>query len=222
MTTRNPKIDAFLRQATRWQDEMAELRGILLDCDLTEEMKWGKPCYTAHGGNIVIMQPFKAHLSLMFFKGALLDDDEGLLRSQGENTQAALRVEFTSREQVAGRSATLRSYIEEAIAIEAAGLEVPRNRSVEYEVPPELAERLRTDETYRAAFEALTPGRKRSYLQHISGAKQASTRERRIEMCRGKVLEGKGLNERRQNQEGDVQRESHTIHPESGHCGVEL
>jgi uncharacterized protein YdeI (YjbR/CyaY-like superfamily) len=108
MTVKNPKIDSFLHQATRWREEMQALRDILLDCGLTEELKWGKPCYTAHGGNIVIMQPFKAHLSLMFFKGALLDDHEGLLRSQGEDTQAALRMEFSSAEQVSRRASRSR------------------------------------------------------------------------------------------------------------------
>lgn len=196
MTARNPEIDAFIDGAARWQKEMMELRQVLLDCDLTEEVKWGKPCYTAHGGNIVIMQPFKPHLSLMFFKGALLDDPEGILRSQGENTRAALRIEFTSPEQVTGRSSTLKSYIEEAIAVEEAGLEVPKKKVADYEVPAEFEERLREDETYRAAFEALTPGRKKSYLIHFSGAKRATTRERRIEKCRDKVLEGKGFHER--------------------------
>jgi uncharacterized protein YdeI (YjbR/CyaY-like superfamily) len=196
MTVKNPKIDSFLHQATRWREEMQALRDILLDCGLTEELKWGKPCYTAHGGNIVIMQPFKAHLSLMFFKGALLDDHEGLLRSQGEDTQAALRMEFSSAEQVSRRSSTVTSYIEEAIAVEEAGLEVPKKEVEDYEVPSELAKRLREDGTYREAFEALTPGRQKSYLLHFSGAKRASTRERRIEKCRAKVLEGKGFNER--------------------------
>lgn len=196
MTIKNPKVDAFLQRATRWTEEMQVLRDLLLDCDLTEELKWGKPCYTAHGGNIVIMQPFKAHLSLMFFKGSLLDDEEGLLRSQGENTQAALRMEFTSVEQVSRRSSTLKAYIEEAIGVEEAGLEVPEKKVEDYEVPAEFATRLREDETYREAFEALTPGRKKGYLLHFSGAKRASTRERRIEKCRTKVLEGKGLRER--------------------------
>lgn len=196
MTGRITEVDAFIDRAGRWQDQMKALREILLDCGLTEELKWRKPCYTAHGGNIVIMQPFKAHLSLMFFKGSLLDDDEGLLRSQGENTQAARRMEFTSVEQVSRRNSTLKSYIEEAVAVEEAGLEVPEKKVEDYEVPPEFATRLREDETYREAFEALTPGRKKSYLIHFSGAKRASTRERRVEKCRTKVLEGKGLNER--------------------------
>lgn len=196
MTVENPEIDAFIDRANRWQKEMEELRDILLQCDLAEELKWGKPCYTAHGGNIVIMQPFKAHLSLMFFKGALLDDPEGMLRSQGENTRAALRFEFTSPEQVTERSSTIKSYIREAIAVEKAGLEVPKKEVADYEVPVEFEERLQEDRTYREAFEALTPGRKKGYLIYFSGAKRADTRERRIEKCRAKILRGKGLNER--------------------------
>lgn len=196
MTAGNSEIDAFIDRATRWQEEMKDLREILLDCDLTEELKWGKPCYTVHGGNIVIMQPFKAHLSLMFFKGALLDDPEGILRSQGENTRAALRIEFTTSEQVTERSSIIKSYVQEAIAVEEAGLEVPEKKVAEYEVPAEFEKRLQEDETYREAFEALTPGRKKSYLIHFSGAKRAETRERRIEKCRSRVLEGKGFHER--------------------------
>ena len=196
MTAGNSEVDAFIDRAGRWQDEMKALREILLQCGLTEELKWRKPCYTAHGGNIVIMQPFKDQLALMFFKGALLDDPEGLLRSQGENTQAALRMEFTAPEQVSERSAVLTSYIQEAMAVEEAGLEVPRKKVAEYDVPAELEKRLAEDATYREAFEALTPGRKKSYLIHISSAKRAETRERRIEKCRARVLQGKGFNER--------------------------
>lgn len=196
VTIRNPEIDAFIDQADRWQEEMSQLREILVDCDLTEELKWGKPCYTAHGGNIVIMQPFKAHLSLMFFKGALLDDPEGILRSQGENTQAARRIELTSPAQVAERRSAIAAYAEEAIAVEEAGLEVPKKKVADYDVPAELEKRFEEDAAYREAFEALTPGRKKSYLLHFSGAKRSETRERRIEKCRARVIEGKGFNER--------------------------
>lgn len=196
MSAASAEVDDFIDRASRWQEEMTALRDILLDCDLTEELKWGKPCYTAGGGNIVIMQPFKAHLSLMFFKGALLKDPAGILRAQGENTQSALRIEFTDPKQVAETESTLRSYIAEAIQIEEAGLKVPKKKVAEYAVPEELAKRLREDEEYREAFEALTPGRKKSYLLHFSGAKRAETRERRIEKCRAKILAGKGFNER--------------------------
>lgn len=196
MTAKDPKIDAFIDDATRWRDEMKALRSILLDCDLGEELKWGKPCYTSEGGNIVILQPFKAHLSLMFFKGALLDDPEGVLRSQGEATRSALRIEFTSPEQVTELEGTLRSYVEEAVAVEKAGLEVPTKKVSEYEIPEEFEQRLLEDEEYRKAFDALTPGRKKGYLLHFSGAKKSETRERRIERCRPTVLQGKGFNER--------------------------
>ena len=196
MPAPNPEIDAFLDDASRWQEEMRALRAVLLDRALTEELKWGKPCYTAHGGNIVIMQPFKAHLSLMFFKGALLDDREGLLRAQGENTRSALRMEFTSVEDVSRRSAAIGAYVDEAIAAEEAGLKVPEQKADDNDVPAELIERFDDDPAYREAFDRLTPGRKRSYLLHFSGAKQAKTRSRRIERCREKVLEGKGFNER--------------------------
>lgn len=196
MTTPNPDVDRFIDRAARWQEEMKLLRETLLDCELTEEIKWGTPCYSAAGGNIVIMQPFKAHLSLMFFKGALLDDPEGILRSQGENTQSALRIELTSTEQVAELASTVKAYVEEAVAVEEAGLEVPKKKVSDYEVPEEFERRLREDEAYREAFEALTPGRKKGYLLHFAGAKRSETRERRIEKCRAKVLEGKGLNER--------------------------
>lgn len=196
MTPSNPKVDTFIERASRWREEMTALRAILLGCGLREELKWGKPCYTAAGANIVIMQPFEPHLALMFFKGALLDDPAGILRSQGPNTQSALRVEFTDPAEVAEHASTLKAYVDQAIAVEEAGLEVPARKAEDEERPPELEERLRADEVYREAFDALTPGRRRSYLLHFSGAKQSKTRVRRIEKCRDKVLEGKGFNER--------------------------
>ncbi len=196
MSSRNAKVDHFIERATRWKAEMQALREVLLDCDLSEELKWGKPCYTAAGGNIVIIQPFKAHLALMFFKGALLADPEGILRSQGENTRSALRIEFTAPEQVRERSAIVRSYVRDAIEVEEAGLEVPKSKVADYEMPAELEERLLEDEIYREAFQALTPGRKKSYLLHFSAAKRADTRARRIEKCRASVLQGKGFHER--------------------------
>lgn len=189
------RIDRFIDEAPRWREEMRALRDVLRDCELHEDFKWGKPCFTAAGGNIVILQPFKPHLALMFFKGALLDDPEGILRSQGENTRSAMRIEFTDPEQVAALESSVRAYVAEAIAIEEAGLAVPKKAFAERAVPEELEERLRADGEYRAAFDALTPGRKRSYVLHISGAKRAETRARRVEKCRVKVLQGKGFNE---------------------------
>jgi uncharacterized protein YdeI (YjbR/CyaY-like superfamily) len=196
MTHRNPKIDAHIENAPRWRNEMKALREVLLDCGLTEQLKWGEPCFTAAGRNIAIMQPFKPHLALMFFKGALLDDPAGALRSQGPNTQSAMRLEFTSAEQVAELESTVRSLVEEAVAVEEAGLEVPKKPVSDYEVPDEFEKRLAEDEEYREGFEALTPGRRKSYLLHFGAARQSKTRERRIERCRPKIMEGKGLNER--------------------------
>jgi uncharacterized protein YdeI (YjbR/CyaY-like superfamily) len=196
VSAKNPEITTFMDRATRWQDEMRALREILLECDVGEELKWGKPCYTAHGGNIVVMQPFKDRLALMFFKGALLDDPEGVLREQGEATRSALRMEFESPEDVTAREAVIRAYVAAAIEVEASGRTVPKKKVAEFDVPAEFERRLREDDAYRAAFEALTPGRKKSYLLHFAGAKRAETRERRIEKCRPKVLEGKGFNER--------------------------
>ena len=173
------------------------LRGILLATELEETLKWGKPCYTAKGGNIVILQPFQDHLALMFFKGALLDDPAGILKPQGENSRSAMRVELTSEAQVRDLAPTLKEYIERAIEVEAAGLSVPaRDPDDIGELPEELSARLESDAEYREAFEALTPGRKRSYVLHVSGAKKAETRERRVDRARETVLAGKGFNER--------------------------
>lgn len=196
MTVENPRIDRFLENATRWREEMTALRRVLLRCELSEELKWRKPCYRAEGSNIVIMQPFKDHLALMFFKGVLLDDPAEILRPQGENSQSAMRIEFTSVGQVEALAATVQSYIEEAIAVEEKGLAVPKKDPEQEKVPVELEERLRGDAEYREAFEGLTPGRKRSYILHITAAKGAETRKRRVENCRAKILRGKGFHER--------------------------
>lgn len=189
------RVDRFIDAAPRWRDEMRALADVLRACDLGEEIKWGKPCFTAGGGNIVILQPFKDHLSLLFFKGALLPDPAGLLRSQGDNTRSAKRMEFTDAAQVAALASSVKEYVARAIAVETAGLTVPKAQVTRDDVPEELAARLRDDAEYRRAFEALTPGRQRSYLLHISGAKRPETRERRVERCRAKVLQGKGFNE---------------------------
>lgn len=190
------RVDGFIERAEKWQAEMRALRGVLLDCDLDESLKWGKPCFSAGGRNIVIMQPFKAHLALMFFKGALLQDPEGILRSQGENSRSAKRIEFTGVAQVLDTADTVRSYVADAIAIEEAGLSVPKKEPTDDDVPEELEARFRDDPEYRDAFYALTPGRQRSHLLHISGAKRAETRVRRVERCRASVVDGKGFNER--------------------------
>lgn len=173
---------------------MKKLRSLLLECGLEEDLKWGKPCFTFEGSNIAIIQPFKAHLSLMFFKGALFENKLGLLRSQGENTQSALRLEFTSEAQVT--KTVLKTYVKEAIAVEKAGLKVDFKAKRELELPVELTQMLKKDRKLAKAFAALTPGRQRAYVMHFAGAKQPQTRTARIEKCVPQILAGKGMNDR--------------------------
>ena len=193
MSTPNPKVDAFLNRAKTWQDVMRKVRTILLDCGLDEELKWGKPCFMFEGSNIAILQPFKAHCALMFFKGSLMEDKYGLLRSQGENTQSALRLEFTSEAQV--KKTQLQSYVKQAIAVEKAGLKVDFTAKRELELPEELTEILQKDKKLQKAFFALTPGRQRGWVMHYSAAKQSRTRTARIEKSIPRVLAGLGMHD---------------------------
>jgi uncharacterized protein YdeI (YjbR/CyaY-like superfamily) len=194
MTTPNPKVDAYLSRAKAWQGEIQKLRSLLVGCGLEEELKWGKPCFMFEGSNIAIIQPFKEHCSLLFFKGALLKDSHGLLRSQGENTQSALRLEFTNEAQI--KKTLLESYVKQAIAVEKAGLKVDFKAKRELELPEELTQILKKDNKLAKAFSALTPGRQRAYVMHFSGAKQSQTRSARIEKCVPQILAGKGMNDR--------------------------
>jgi len=194
MSTQNPKVDAFVSRAKAWQGEIQKLRSILLECGLDEEIKWGKPCFSFEGKNLAIIQPFKAHCALMFFKGALFKDSRGLLRSQGENTQSALRLEFTSEAQIT--KAMLKDYVKEAIAVEQAGLTVDFKAKRELELPEELTQILNKDRKLAKAFAALTPGRQRAYVLHFTSAKQSQTRTARIEKCIPKILAGLGMNDR--------------------------
>ncbi len=189
--TKNPKVDAYISRSTKWPAEMAELRPILLGCGLTEEIKWGKPCYSHQGHNIVIIQEMNDFLALMFFKGALLRDDGAILKEQGPNSRSALRVEFTSVSQIATLATTLRAYLGEAVDVAVAGLEVGPAPEVVF--VDELQQRLDVDRAFRAAFEALTPGRQREYNLHFSSAKQATTRATRVDKCAPKILAGKGF-----------------------------
>jgi uncharacterized protein YdeI (YjbR/CyaY-like superfamily) len=193
MSTQNPKVDAFVGRAKAWQGEIQKLRSILLECGLDEDLKWGKPCFSFEGKNVAIIQPFKACCALMFFKGALLEDTHGLLRSQGENTQSALRMEFTSEAEV--KKAALKSYVKQAIAVEKAGLTVDFKAKRELELPQELTQILKKDRKLAKAFEALTPGRQRGYVMHIAGAKQSQTRTARVEKCIPQILAGKGMHD---------------------------
>ncbi|MEP1150765.1 MAG: DUF1801 domain-containing protein [Balneola sp.] len=177
-----------------WQEEMRELRLIILDCDLTEEVKWGVPCYTYQGGNVFTMSALKDYCAIGFFKGALINDVHNILEKPGKNTQAARLIKFTSVDQIVEMEHQLRAYIQEAIDIEKAGLKVPMKKNPE-PIPEELQDKLDNDPIFQEAFDALTPGRQRGYILHFSGAKQAKTRVSRIEKCTPKIMEGKGLHD---------------------------
>jgi uncharacterized protein YdeI (YjbR/CyaY-like superfamily) len=188
------KIDAYIGRSEKWPKEMAELRSILIDCGLSEDIKWGKPCYSHDGSNIAIMQEMKKFLALMFFKGALLSDEDGVLEEQGPNSRSARRMEFTSVDDVRRLSETIAAYVEEAIAVEEAGLDV--GPAPEVVLVAELQHRLDNDDALRSAFEALTPGRQREYNMYFSDAKQAATREARVDKYVDKILDGRGFRDR--------------------------
>ena len=191
----NPKIDAFLSDAKQWQKEMEKLRMILLGCGLTEEMKWGKPCYLHQSSNVVVILPLKNYCTLLFCKGALLKDPSRILVKAGENTQAARQVRLTSLREIEQMESVLKAYIQNAIEVENAGLEVVYKKTADFVLPEELKKQLAKSSALKAAFAALTPGRQRGYLIHFSAPKQSKTRESRIEKCRQRILEGKGLND---------------------------
>ena len=188
----NPKVDGYLRRAKKWQEEMKKLRRISLDCGLTEELKWGKPCYTFQKSNIVIVQGFKKFCALLFCKGALLNDPKGILKKFG--WQAARRIPFTNVREIVEMEPILKAYIHEAIEAEKAGLEVKFKKNPE-PIPEELQKKLDEIPALKAAFDALTPGRQRAYILYFSGAKQSKTRESRVEKCMPQILNGKGLND---------------------------
>lgn len=182
--------------AKKWQKETEMLRKIALDCDLTEELKWGKPCFTYLKKNVAIVIPLKESCAFSFFKGALLKDPRHILTSIGEHTQAGRWIKFTSVAEIAALKAALRDYLYEAMALEESGKKVALKKPSEYAIPEELQARLDADAMLKAAFEALTPGRRKSYIFHISGAKQAKTRTARVGKCVPGILSGRGFNER--------------------------
>ncbi|WP_323756388.1 YdeI/OmpD-associated family protein [Roseivirga sp.] len=183
-------------KVNRWPQELKQLRRIVLDCGLTEESKWGVPCYTFQGNNIGIVSAFKEYASLSFFKGALLQDTNHILEKPGENTQAARLLKFTDVKQVMEMESILKTYIYEAIEVEKAGLKVPLKETSEFNMPAEFKKALYENPDLKTAFEALTPGRQRGYLLHFSQPKQSKTREARIEKCTPMIFERKGLNDR--------------------------
>ncbi len=194
----NPKVEWFFSKDTKWKEEYAELRNLVLDCGLTEELKWGCPCYTNNTesqqeSNIVLIHGFKEYCALLFMQGALLKDSKGILIQQTENVQAARQIRFSSLAEILNHKTTIIEYIHEAIAINNAGLKVELKKITEYKVPEEFQIILDEMPALNTAFKALTPGRQKSYLFYFSQAKQAKTREARIEKYVPKILEGKGL-----------------------------
>jgi uncharacterized protein YdeI (YjbR/CyaY-like superfamily) len=191
----NLKVDAFITNAKKWRDEFEKLRMIVLDCGLSEELKWGVPCYTVDNKNVVLIHGFKEYCAILFVKGALMRDAQGILVQQTENVQAGRQVRFTSVDEIAKMEAVLKGYIREAVEIEKAGLEVNFKKNTEYALPEELQSKFNENPALKAAFEALTPGRQRAYLLHFSQPKQAKTREARVEKYAPQILAGKGLND---------------------------
>lgn len=189
----NPNVDWYFDKAGQWQAATVQMRKLALDCGLTEELKWGCPCYTLQGRNIVLIHVFKEYCAYLFFKGALLQDTAGILIQQTENVQSARQIRFTHAKEVVKMAATLKQYIYEAIAVEEAGMKVPLKKTKDFAVPEEFRLKLEADPALQKAFDALTPGRQRAYLFHFGQAKQSKTRESRIEKYLPKIMDGKGL-----------------------------
>ncbi|MCM2996184.1 YdeI/OmpD-associated family protein [Paenibacillus cellulositrophicus] len=192
----NPKVDAYVGRATMWFEETEKLREILLDCGLTEELKWGKPCYTSQGRNIVIIQGFKAYLALLFFKGYMLQDPHGILVKTGENTKVGRQIRFNDTQEIVELEPILRAYIAEAIEVEQSGVKEDIMKETHLDIPEEFQNKLDENPALKAAFEALTPGRQRAYVYYFSAPKQSKTRESRVEKYTQQILDGKGLNDR--------------------------
>ena len=195
MNKMNPKVDIFLSKAKKWQEEFKKLRTIVLDCELTEELKWRAPCYTFQKSNVVIIQGFKEYCALMFFKGALINDTDGILIRPGKHTQAGRQIRFTNTREIIEMEPILKAYIYQAIEVEKAGLKVNLKKTTEYIIPEEFQNKLDEIPALKTAFDALTPGRQRAYLLYFSTPKQSKTRESRVEKYTQQILDGKGLND---------------------------
>jgi uncharacterized protein YdeI (YjbR/CyaY-like superfamily) len=191
----NPKVEFFFSKTEKWQEEYEKLRMIVLDCGLNEELKWGCPCYTYQKGNIVLIHGFKEYCALLLFKGALLNDANGILIQQTENVQAGRQIRFTNVREIEEMEPILKAYIYEAIEVEKAGLEVSLKKTTEYNIPEELVQKFNETPALKTAFEALTPGRQRGYMLHFSAPKQSKTREARIEKYIPQILNGKGIDD---------------------------
>ncbi len=191
----NPKVDFYFNKAKKWKEEIELLRTIVLDSHLTEDLKWGCPCYTFTDRNIVLIHVFKEYCALLFFKGALMKDPKNILIQQTENVQAARQVRFTSAAQIQEMKATLKSYILQAVEVEESGVKVELKKTDAYTIPEEFQTRLDKDPELEEAFKALTPGRQRAYIFHFSQAKQSKTREARVDKYIPQILAGKGLDD---------------------------
>src|SRR5882672_10524148 len=195
MNRMNPKVDFYFNKAKKWQEELGQLRTIVLDCGLTEELKWGCPCYTFQKRNIVLIHGFKEYCALLFFKGALLNDVKGILIQQTKNVQAARQIRFTNVREIVKLKPSLKAYIYEAIEVEKAGLKVSFKETTEFIIPEEFQNKLDKTPGLKTAFKALTPGRQRAYILYFSAPKQSKTRESRVEKCIQRILNGEGLND---------------------------
>ena len=191
----NPKVDEYLSKAKKWPEAFAKLRTIILDCQLTEELKWGAPCYTFQKRNIVLIHGFKEYCALLFFKGALLHDAHGILIKQTENVQAGRQIRFTNVREIVAMETILKAYIYEAMEVEKAGLEVDFKKHTDFVIPAELQNKFNEIPALKTAFEALTPGRQRAYILYFSEPKQAKTRESRVEKWKQQIFNGKGLDD---------------------------
>lgn len=191
----NPKVDFYFSKAQKWQEEISKLRTIVLDCGLNEELKWGCPCYVYQKSNIVLIHVFKEYCALLFFKGALLSDPNGILIQQTKNVQVPRQVRFTSVREIVKLAPTLKAYIYEAIEVEKAGLKVELKKPSEFAMAEEFQKKLAEMPALKKSFNKLTPGRQRAYLLHFSAPKQSKTRESRVEKCISLILDGKGLND---------------------------
>jgi uncharacterized protein YdeI (YjbR/CyaY-like superfamily) len=191
----NPKVDFYFSKAQKWQKELAKLRTIILDCQLSEELKWGVPCYSFQESNIVLIHVFKEYCALLFIKGALLHDANGILIQQTKNVQAGRQIRFTNVREIVEMETILKAYIFEAIEVEKAGLKVNFKKATEFIIPEEFQNKLDEIPALKTAFDALTPGRQRAYILFFSEPKQSKTRESRVEKCMQQILNGKGLND---------------------------
>ena len=195
MSKKNPKVDFYFDKAQKWQKEIKKLRTIVLDCGLTEESKWGCPCYTFQKSNIVLIHVFKEYCAYLFFKGALLHDANGILVQQTKNVQSARQVRFNNVRDIVEMKSILKSYIHQAIEVEQSGLKVNYKKTSDFEIPEEFQKKLNKSHALKNAFEALTPGRQRAYIFYFSQPKQSKTRESRVEKYMPQILKGKGMDD---------------------------